>query len=89
MAKKPKVTPEATEEIDPPEAEPSVAPRAIDETRVASYTVTFVGDPRGGTDPAEAEYGGKTFPKGKAVKVEADWLKANPNITGNNHFKVE
>lgn len=55
-------------------------------------TITFTGDPRdrtGDGDPKIAEYGGKSFPKGKAVSVDADWLRLNPNILKNNHFKVE
>lgn len=81
MAKKPK---NDQPDADLPEPEPT-----LEAPKDGGKSVTFTGDPRGGKDPEEAEYGGKTFPKGKAVSVDADWLKANPNITGNNHFKVE
>ncbi len=55
-----------------------------------SITVTFTGDPRGGKDPEVAEYGGKFFPKGKAVTVDDPmWITINANIAKNSHFKVE
>ena len=51
--------------------------------------VTFTGDPRGGEDPEAPVYGGKIFPKGRAVEVDAAWLTANANVRKNNHFRVE
>lgn len=57
----------------------------------AKITVTFTGDPRGGTDPEAPEYAGKAFPKGKAVVVEdVAWIKQHyGNLLKNNHFRVE
>jgi hypothetical protein len=56
----------------------------------AAATITFTGDPRGGKDPAVAEYGGKSFPKGEPVTVDdAGWLAINANIRKNSHFRVE
>ena len=64
------------------------APKASEDSKSNGVTVTFVGDPRGGSDPQFPEYGGLSFPKGKAVSVDADWLKANAKVRSNNHFKV-
>lgn len=86
MGRPPKVTHEDHSDPDPAPVVQTVAEQPA--AKKASATVTFTGDPRGGVDPTEAGYGGMTFPKGKAVSVDADWLKANPNIKKNNHFKV-
>src|SRR5687768_15117068 len=57
----------------------------------AKITVTFTGDPRGGSDPETPEYAGKVFPKGKAVVVDdVAWIKQyRGNLLKNNHFRVE
>ena len=87
MARPKKIKPElSTSEIM---ALPQHEGVPIREVEPASATVTFIGDPRGGQDPDQPEYGGKSFPKGKAVPVDADWLKANGNVRRNNHFRVE
>jgi hypothetical protein len=57
----------------------------------AKITVTFTGDPKGGADPENPEYAGKSFPKGVAVVVDDPaWIRQNgDNIRSNNHFRVE
>jgi hypothetical protein len=64
---------------------------AKDEKKPAKITVTFTGDPNGGSDPENPEYAGKSFPKGKAVVVDDPaWIRQNgDNIRRNNHFRVE
>lgn len=69
---------------------PVYRPRTIEvDVKDVAATITFTGDPTGGSDPEHPEYGGVSFPKGKPVNVDSAWLAANPNVKKNSHFKVE
>lgn len=56
-----------------------------------SITVTFTGDPSGGRDPDNPEYGGVPMPKGVPVVIkDPAWIKQyGARLRRNSHFRVE